>query len=151
MNVYILKLCTHSTPLTPPKEWELLFHEHQGGAQVKGILVQGQCAENTIFKGIWQCVRVHSILHCFAERSEGHHCAGPICWTAQFLREFHNTLSILMECYTTTPHREGRHCAGPVCWKANHQGQCAEKANQGSCTIHWVYTRERRHICGVQL
>ena len=70
-------------------------------------------------------------VHCFAERSEGHHCAGPKFWTAQFLREFHNTLSVLRECYTTTPQREGRHCAGPVCWKANHQGQYAEKQIKG--------------------
>ena len=25
---------TSSTPLTPPSEWEILFHEHRGGVQV---------------------------------------------------------------------------------------------------------------------
>ena len=35
---------TKRTALTPPKEWELLFHEHRTGAQMKGLISEGECA-----------------------------------------------------------------------------------------------------------
>jgi hypothetical protein len=34
---------TATTSLTPPSEWELLFHEHRGGAQRTGVIAPGQC------------------------------------------------------------------------------------------------------------
>eukprot|EP00802_Teleaulax_amphioxeia_P010549 Tamp_10577.p1 GENE.Tamp_10577~~Tamp_10577.p1 ORF type:complete len:572 (-),score=93.23 Tamp_10577:141-1856(-) len=34
---------TSSTPLTPPSEWEILFHEHRGGVQRAGVIAPGEC------------------------------------------------------------------------------------------------------------
>ena len=45
-EVGFLKATKHTarTPLTPPEEWELLYHADQGGVQRPGLLSPGACA-----------------------------------------------------------------------------------------------------------